>query len=363
MKSIEKSGRMILFLQENYLLIILVIGFLLLLNNNLQIENSKTRRIRELLVAVILISIFNSLEYYFSRLDSFHYGRVFCSFVCYYLRPVIVISFISLLTDHKLIRPLKYLTIVNGLIYSTCFFTKLSFYYTSDNIFNRGILGYSAHVLCFFYLMVLVYIIIRKYNPQDKLRTILLVFFVLSSLGAALLDIVVYNIRLFDSVVLICVLLYYLYLNMEFNKIDSLTLVFNRSVFYHDMSIYSSRIKAVISIDMNHLKEINDTYGHQEGDLALQTIAQIFLNYDKKYVRVYRIGGDEFAIFSFHLNEEGVIHYIQSVKMALKKTKYTCSFGYQMNEGQSIMDLYKLADQKMYVEKEKYHSMTQKKSK
>ena len=340
-----------------------MIGFLLLLNDNLQIEERKTKKLRELLVAVIFMSIFNAFEYYFAKLDTFHFGRVFCSFVCYFLRPVVVILFISLLTDHRLIRPLKYLTIVNGLIYSTCFFTKLTFYYTSDNIFNRGILGYSAHVLCLFYLMVLVYIIIRKYNPQDKLRTILLVFFVLSSLGAFLLDIVVYNIRLFDSVILICVLLYYLYLNMEFNKIDSLTQVFNRSVFYHDMNTYSSRIKAVLSIDMNRLKEINDNYGHQEGDLALQTIAQIFLDYDKKYVRVYRIGGDEFAIFSFHLNEEGVIDYIQSVKNALKKTRYTCSFGYQMNHGESIMDLYKLADQKMYVEKEKYHSMSQKKSK
>ena len=49
-------------------------------------------------------------------------------------------------------------------------------------------------------------------------------------------------------------------------------------------------------IDANQFKKVNDTYGHQAGDHALQTMAKAIFEVYKKIGYCYRVGGDEFCI-------------------------------------------------------------------
>ena len=57
----------------------------------------------------------------------------------------------------------------------------------------------------------------------------------------------------------------------------------------------SGRILSLFSIDMDKLKAINDTYGHENGDVAIQTLARAILKYVKDDGIAARYGGDEFA--------------------------------------------------------------------
>lgn len=86
---------------------------------------------------------------------------------------------------------------------------------------------------------------------------------------------------------------------MRMYMCDSLTGLYNRSGFYQKIDILMEKAKdmdmSVISLDMDRLKMINDTYGHAEGDFALISLARIMQASTKGEIAA-RLGGDEFII-------------------------------------------------------------------
>ena len=84
---------------------------------------------------------------------------------------------------------------------------------------------------------------------------------------------------------------------------DELTNIGNRNMLTHDIKQLTdspaglSRIDICFAmIDADNFKHINDTYGHDSGDRVLQHIAQAIIKTVRKGDKVYRIGGDEFAV-------------------------------------------------------------------
>ena len=82
---------------------------------------------------------------------------------------------------------------------------------------------------------------------------------------------------------------------------DFLTGLYNRRGFFTvlnkllNVPSNKGRILSLFSIDMDKLKTINDTYGHENGDFAIQTLARAMLKYVKDNGIAARYGGDEFA--------------------------------------------------------------------
>jgi diguanylate cyclase (GGDEF)-like protein len=82
---------------------------------------------------------------------------------------------------------------------------------------------------------------------------------------------------------------------------DFLTGLYNRRGFFTVLKkllnapANSGRILSLFSIDMDKLKTINDTYGHEHGDIAIQTLARAILKYVRDDGIAARYGGDEFA--------------------------------------------------------------------
>lgn len=91
---------------------------------------------------------------------------------------------------------------------------------------------------------------------------------------------------------------------------DELTGILNRRGFMERVDILLSnpdnygRKAAIIFADMNHLKKINDNYGHDDGDFAICGMANILANGFRNNDVVARFGGDEFAAFCF-INNDG----------------------------------------------------------
>lgn len=95
---------------------------------------------------------------------------------------------------------------------------------------------------------------------------------------------------------------------MKLYNTDSLTGLYNRNGFYDAMDelLKESSVEklTVISIDMYQFKQINDTYGHAEGDFALQTVGNIIQSSVVENELPVRIGGDEFLIILYQDNQE-----------------------------------------------------------
>lgn len=83
---------------------------------------------------------------------------------------------------------------------------------------------------------------------------------------------------------------------------DMLTQIYNRHGFYRNIGEIMKKSSreglpfTLISIDMDGLKQINDTYGHAEGDFALKKIAECMRNSTSRSEICTRFGGDEFVI-------------------------------------------------------------------
>src|SRR3989344_8080628 len=85
-------------------------------------------------------------------------------------------------------------------------------------------------------------------------------------------------------------------------RIDSLTQLYNKKAFEEDLARYISQVnredkKIVLCyMDLDHFKKINDTYGHQEGDRVLKTVAKTLVGQIRAIDRAYRIGGEDIAV-------------------------------------------------------------------
>jgi diguanylate cyclase (GGDEF)-like protein len=85
---------------------------------------------------------------------------------------------------------------------------------------------------------------------------------------------------------------------------DRLTGMFNRAAFDEDFATALQAAQesgvplALLLIDIDHFKSINDTHGHRTGDAALEHIARILDDHARKRDTVYRYGGEEFAVIA-----------------------------------------------------------------
>lgn len=153
-------------------------------------------------------------------------------------------------------------------------------------------------------------------------------------------------------------------------KHDHLTGLLNRvqfeSMLTHtiDRANRNNNKFALMYIDLDHFKEINDTYGHNVGDIMLKNVSSIIRNTLRKEDIIARVGGDEFNIILDHIKDEADVISIASklnevIKKEIKidnKTFYmSFSIGVSIypEHGDNPSDLIKNADSAMYqVKKE-----------
>ncbi|AOT71825.1 GGDEF domain-containing protein [Geosporobacter ferrireducens] len=148
---------------------------------------------------------------------------------------------------------------------------------------------------------------------------------------------------------------------------DEMTGTYNRKVGLEELEkilfhVDTSKKHCVAFIDIDGLKTINDTYGHNEGDNTIKSIAKVLLSSIRDSDIVCRYGGDEFLIIFKNCTEEVAGKIIARMYKELKKLDsknpkpYTLSFSYGIasfcsNPASNVVDILALADQKMYAYK------------
>jgi len=115
---------------------------------------------------------------------------------------------------------------------------------------------------------------------------------------------------------------------------------------------------SVIFADLNGLKMVNDSFGHEYGDYMLKRFAEILADSGKKGELISRVGGDEFAIILRRTERGETDRYIRELKEKCAKEtingiELSVSFGYHMIEesGMAIQKAVKLAEDEMYQNK------------
>ena len=147
-------------------------------------------------------------------------------------------------------------------------------------------------------------------------------------------------------------------------KIDRFTGLLNKTTieYYGERKIQSlknNELLAMMILDMDDFKNINDRYGHPAGDYVLKEVADIMRKLAPSGTRIGRIGGDEFIAllvtkdvnkFSDFANE--VLKEIKSVKWHNIDVGVNCSIGLAVaNSKYTYYDLYKKADRALYQAK------------
>lgn len=146
---------------------------------------------------------------------------------------------------------------------------------------------------------------------------------------------------------------------------DSLTGLVNRA---KCMQYFASvRVPyAIISLDLDRLKYVNDTYGHLAGDRMIRAFADLLTRAFPEAAVIGRVGGDEFLVSIENPTEELCDEGLQKLRELIKEFnegyeefELSASFGYAFSsEDRSggFESVFILADSRMYEMKEKHHA-------
>jgi diguanylate cyclase (GGDEF)-like protein len=150
---------------------------------------------------------------------------------------------------------------------------------------------------------------------------------------------------------------------------DGLTNLYNRRAFNELLVQALAREErqggrlALILLDLDHFKKLNDTYGHPAGDAALRGTARVLGQHLRKGDQAARYGGEEFVVILPGTDEAGALHLAERARDAIEQHRLvfegarislTASFGAAVwpTDGQDAEALLSSADRALYAAKQ-----------
>lgn len=263
--------------------------------------------------------------------------------------------------NNILILPL----IINGIGTLLSYNGSGLFYITSKNIYERGPLFFILPCVSYIYFGYNLYFI-YKYRKKFTCRELIifsLIYIVPAIFTCIQLKYYIY-LTTWNSTAIIIVITYIFILNDRSYR-DSLTGLENRlSYELYAQNVDRKKLNKlfVIYIDIDEFKTINDQYGHNEGDEAIKTFANLLVeSFPLRQKKLIRLGGDEFLVLLEEQQREKVEAYIQNLTQLVEKYNnkgekpYRLKFSYGMScytdAYESIYQLFEHTDKLMYEQK------------
>jgi len=156
---------------------------------------------------------------------------------------------------------------------------------------------------------------------------------------------------------------------IELARTDPLTGCHNRRSFLREADAEFARFKryrnpfAVIMIDLDHFKKVNDTFGHAAGDEVIRTLARVCLEQTRLSDVLGRVGGEEFAILVPEINIDSVMLVAEKLRSALEQASveyngqqidFTASLGVTVadEDDEDFLTVLTRADEALYAAKD-----------
>ncbi|MEI7640637.1 MAG: GGDEF domain-containing protein [bacterium] len=149
---------------------------------------------------------------------------------------------------------------------------------------------------------------------------------------------------------------------------DALTGLYTKKYIFAELakqlkkSVHTRQAFAVLMLDVDFFKKINDTYGHLAGDEVLKSLAEILTSRSRTVNTIGRYGGDEFTIISPLASHKSSYFFAERLREAIEKRdfiyeesilKFTISIGICIwnPKIKTAREMIKLADQALYTAK------------
>ncbi|MDD2180675.1 GGDEF domain-containing protein [Acidovorax sp. D2M1] len=152
------------------------------------------------------------------------------------------------------------------------------------------------------------------------------------------------------------------------NGRDTLTRLFNRrflpSVLSREITLANRRGEpfALVLIDIDYFKVVNDTHGHEAGDMILQQTAALLINTVRSGDFVFRYGGEEMLVLLVEITQEAALQVAENIRSRIEENRFLVGGGQTVNvtisSGLAVFDghpdyqhLIRRADSAMYQAK------------
>lgn len=343
-------------IEDNFVAVVITLFLILFVVTNNNFKKKTNRLFLAAAFCILILIVEEAWEAQLALAPAPVTMRVVLSAVGYSLRPMIpyFLIMISKKYTRKGFALVSIPLIFNVLVSFSSLFCKLAFWYTPDNAFMRGPLGITPFLVAAFYVVLLLGQTARDWRKGGFKEALIVSAIVILAFLSTVME-SLFGFRFIQNPCMATsITFYYLFLHSNQNNRDPLTGALTRRRFYLDADKYRSTLTAVISLDLNDLKALNDKYGHVEGDKALTTVTNVIKRHMGPRAALYRIGGDEFMILCYKLNEQDVLRLIGKIRGDLEKTSYQCAIGYALYLYQANLDsVCNTADKIMYEDKKR----------
>lgn len=244
------------------------------------------------------------------------------------------------------------------------FIVPISYVITDQNVYERRPFSYVYYFVILYYCISAI-VLKRNYEKENGAKSFFNIkMFLLPILLGAGLQFMVYGLSLAWLSASVGLVGLFMMQQNELAYVDSLTDTYNRQYMNVILTSWIRKGKNFVGamMDMDGFKEINDNFGHSEGDKALKSMADILKNSRKDHELVFRFAGDEFIVLKLATNSEDLGPYIKEVDNQLeifnksnRSYRLGISYGIIRFDHGSIDSFMRELDTKMYEMKASHH--------
>lgn len=246
------------------------------------------------------------------------------------------------------------------------------FFYFKDGIYYRGeYFLIRALMLMFFIILLIIYAVAFRKDFMSEYKNMIL-FLPLLAFAGSIMQVFFSNLdATYGGISLGCLVLFFFFQSNDVN-VDYLTGVLNRRGLdiRMDEKIKSSQASGrdftAIMMDIDNFKTINDTFGHEAGDKAIKTMADILVHTFGADAHIGRFGGDEFCVITDNVSRIEIEILIEEVRERLAAAKekngwdlnVDVSSGYEIynhNSSTTLSQFTEHIDSLMYTQKQEHH--------
>lgn len=346
-----------LLIQTEFAPVVSVFILVAFIKTNVSFSDKTNRCFLYACLASLLLTASDSMRFISAHMAEPTFYRYLSAGAGYTLRPLIL-YFVMIITSRNEKRrnlifciPLVFCGLISLLsIFQIGKFVMYSF--NPQNKFVRGPLGFLSHIICGLYALQLLYYSIKNFL-HNKYELLVILIMETAACTATLLENKYKYDFILSQVLISSIIFYFFFLLTQTYKRDTLTQFLNRRCFYLELNHLLKKPMILLSMDLNYLKQINDSHGHAAGDKALIAVSEAMLKSFSKYAKLYRIGGDEFMGIFRKTSISEVVNLVSAFQEKLKQTEYQVACGYaSYHPGDDIDKIISLCDERMYENKQ-----------